>query len=220
MAYGIQAETMSQYKKLENFGIKVVFNGDYLETSPMGKLEWVKFMGAFYNVSDQTSQKFNKVEEEYGQLSKRCLNLKQRPKVMCGIPWKGVWYIPGGDSYVAKMIADAGGDYIYKNIRKRESVPMNFEKVIEHANEADIWINTDQVGSLRDLMGEDERLGMIRPFKAKQIYNNDARSNPKGGNDFWESGFVQPQIVLEDLIKIFHPELLPKHVLVYYKKLE
>ena len=220
MAYGIQAETVGQYKKLEDFGIKVVFNGDYLETTPLGKLEWVKFVAAFYDVSDQTSESFNKVTREYQQLSKMCINLKKKPKVMCGIPWKGVWYIPGGDSYVAKMIADAGGDYVWKDIRKRESIPMNFEKVIEHANEADMWINTDLVGSLHDLLGVDERLGMIRSFKVKQIYNNNGRFNPKGGNDFWESGFIQPQVVLEDLIKIFHPELLPNHKLVYYKKLE
>jgi iron complex transport system substrate-binding protein len=219
MAYGIQAETMNQYKKLEDFGIKVILNGEYLETNPLGKLEWVKFLAAFYDVADQTSKKFTKIAEEYEQLSKMCINLKNKPKIMSGLPWKGVWYVPGGNSYLAKMIQDAGGDYIWHNIPQRESIPMNFEKVIEHANEADIWINTGLVNSLRDILAEDERLGMIRSFKVKQIYNNNARSNSKGGNDFWESGLIHPQVVLKDLIKTFHPEILPDHSLFYYKKL-
>jgi iron complex transport system substrate-binding protein len=220
MAYGVQAETMNQYRKLEDFGIKVILNGEYLETSPLGKLEWVKFMAALYNISEQTSEKFNKVVTAYQQLTKICINAKNKPKILCGIPWKGVWYVPGGESYLARMIADAGGDYIWKGIPQRESIPMNFEKVIEHANEADIWINAGIVNSLNDILAEDERLTVIRSFKEKQVYNNNARSNARGGNEFWESGLIEPEVILKDLIKIFHPELFPGYTLVYYKKLK
>jgi iron complex transport system substrate-binding protein len=219
LAYGIHAETANQYKKLEELGINVVLNGEYLETSPLGKLEWVKFLAAFYNVLAETTQKFDKVEEEYLKLSSMYTNLKTKPKVMSGMPWKGVWYVPGGSSYIARMISDAGGYYIWNSIPQRESIPLNFEKVIEHANEADIWINTGQAKTLIDILSEDERLGMIRSFKERQVYNNNARANNTGGNDFWESGLIHPQIILKDLIKIFHPQLLPDYTLVYYKKL-
>ena len=220
LAYGIHAETANQYKKLEELGINVVLNGEYLETSPLGKLEWVKFLAAFYNVLAETTQKFDKVEEEYLKLSSMYTNLKTKPKVMSGMPWKGVWYVPGGSSYIARMISDAGGYYIWNSIPQRESIPLNFEKVIEHANEADIWINTGQAKTLIDILSEDERLGMIRSFKERQVYNNNARANNTGGNDFWESGLIHPQIILKDLIKIFHPQLLPDYTLVYYKKLK
>ena len=219
LAYGIQGETASQYKKLEELGIKVVLNGEYLEESPLGKLEWVKFLAAFYNVSDEAASKFNKIAQEYNQLAKMCDTIKYKPKIMSGLPWKGAWYVPGGDSYPAQMVKDAGGDYLWNDIHQRESIPLNFEKVIERAAMADIWINTGNSNSIQDIINEDVRLQKVRPLISKQVFNNNALSNASGGNDFWESGIVKPHIILKDLIKIFHPELLPDYSLVYYKKL-
>lgn len=219
LAYGIQGETATQYKRLEGLGIKVVLNGDYLEETPLAKLEWVKFLAAFYNLSDSASAKFNAIEREYKQLTIICSTVKNKPKVLCGLPWKGAWYVPGGESYLAKMITDAGGDYLWNDIKQRESIPLNFEKVIERASIADIWINTGTSNSLDDILKEDQRLQSVKPFRNSQIYNNNALTCPSGGNDFWESGIVKPHIILKDLIKIFHPELLPDHSLVYYKKL-
>ena len=117
------------------------------------------------------------------------------------------------------MIKDAGGDYIWNDIQQRESIPLNFEKVIERASSADIWINTGTSNSLKDVLNEDQRLQRVRPFIENQVFNNNALTSPMGGNDFWESGIIRPHIILKDLIKIFHPELLPNHSLVYYKKL-
>jgi iron complex transport system substrate-binding protein len=219
LAYGIQGETATQFKRLEDLGVKVVMDGEYLESSPLGKLEWVKFLAAFYNVSDEATSKFNKIEQEYCQLAKMCDGIKYKPKVMSGLPWKGAWYVPGGESYIAQMIKDAGGDYIWNDIPQRESIPLNFEKVIERASNADIWIDTGASNSLKDILNEDVRLQNIKPFMENQVYNNNALTSPMGGNDFWESGIVRPQVILKDLIKIFHPELLPHYSLVYYQKL-
>lgn len=219
LAYGIQGETATQFKKLEELGIKVVLNGEYLEPSPLGKLEWVKFLASFYNVSSETSARFNAIAKEYTRLADSCRNLKDKPTVMCGLPWKGAWYIPGGESYLAQMIRDAGGNYLWNDIKQRESVPINFEKVIERASNADFWINTGTSNSLNDVANEDIRLQKVKPFIQKKVFNNNALTCETGGNDFWESGIVRPHIILKDLIKIFHPELLPSHSLVYYKKL-
>jgi len=219
LAYGVQGETATQFKKLEGLGIKVVLNGEYLESSPLGKCEWIKFLAAFYDVSAEASVKFKTIEHDYLQLTKICDSLKNKPKIMCGLPFKGAWYIPGGESYLAQMIRDAGGDYIWNDIHQRESVPLNFEKVIERAAIADLWINTGFSNSLKDILNEDNRLQNIKPFREKKIYNNNALTNASGGNDFWESGITNPNIILKDLIKVFHPELLPDYSLVYYKKL-
>jgi iron complex transport system substrate-binding protein len=219
LAYGIQGETATQYKKLEELGIKVVLNGDYLESLPLGKYEWIKFLAAFFDVSSEASEKFTTIEREYLSLTGMCDSLKYKPKVMTGLPWKGAWYVPGGESYLAQMIKDAGGDYIWNDIQQRESVPLNFEKVIERGSTADFWINTGLSNSLNDILNEDMRLEKVKPFQEKRIFNNNAITNPTGGNDFWESGITHPQVILKDLIKIFHPELLPAHKLVYYKKL-
>jgi iron complex transport system substrate-binding protein len=219
LAYGIQGETATQYKKLEGLGIKVILNGEYLESTPLGKFEWIKFLAAFYDVSEEASEKFRTVEQEYLHLSELCKSIKDKPKVMCGLPWKGAWYIPGGGTYIARMITDAGGTYLWNDFPQRESIPMNFEKVIERASNATVWINTGSAESMNDIVNEDNRLRDIKPFKHNQVYNNNALTNPTGGNDFWESGITHPHIILKDLIKIFHPELLPTYSLVYYKKL-
>jgi len=220
LAYGIQSETASQYKKLEELGVKVVLNGEYLESSSLGKLEWVKFLAAFYEVSNEANTEFTKVEHKYKALLTMCDSIKEKPSILCGLPWKGVWYVPGGDSYAAQMIRDAGANYLWNEPKQKESIPLNFEKVIERANSADIWINTGSSNALKDILAEDSRLGSIRAFKHKSVYNNNALTNSTGGNDFWESGIIHPDVILEDLIKICHPELLPEHSLVYYKKIE
>ena len=118
------------------------------------------------------------------------------------------------------MISDAGGIYLWKENSQRESLPLNFEKVMDRANQATIWINTGNANTLNEILNEDPRLGNIKSFKNKQVYNNNAKMNASGGNDFWESGITHPQLVLKDLIKIFHTEVLPNHSLVYYKKLD
>lgn len=220
LAYGVNSETASEFKKLENLGIKVVLNGEYLESSPLGKLEWIKFLAAFYGLSNEANKEFTKVEQKYLGLLHMCDSIKEKPNILCGIPWKGVWYVPGGDSYAAQMIRDAGANYLWSESMQKESIPLNFEKVIERANSADIWINTGSANHLKDILSEDNRLGSIRAFKQKNIFNSNALTNSTGGNDFWESGIVNPDIILKDLIKICHPQLLPEHSLVYYKKLE
>jgi iron complex transport system substrate-binding protein len=101
-----------------------------------------------------------------------------------------------------------------------QSIPLNFEKVIERSSKADIWINIGVTKSLANVLAEDSRLSSLRPFKNVQLYNNNLRTSDNGGNDFWESGITHPQLILKDMIKIFHPELLPQHSLVYYKKLD
>jgi iron complex transport system substrate-binding protein len=220
LAYGIQSETAGQFKKLENLGIKVVLNGEYLEASPLGKLEWVKFLAAFYGLSKEATSEFTKVEKRYLELQHLGEGTTNKPTILCGLPWKGVWYVPGGDSYAARIIKDAGATYLWNESNQRESLSLNFEKVIERANNADIWINTGTSVKLKDILAEDARLGTISAFKQKEVYNCNALTNSTGGNDFWESGIVHPDVILADLIKICHPQLLPDQSLVYYKKLE
>ncbi len=220
LAYGVLSETASQYKKLEDLGINVVLNGEYLESNPLGKLEWIKFLAAFYELSNEANAEFTNVEHKYLALKQMCDSVFERPKVLCSLPWKGVWYVPGGNSYAAQMIRDAGANYLWNDNKQRESLPLNFEKVIERAGSAHIWINTGSSNSLKGILAEDARLGSIYAFKQKNLFNSNALINSAGGNDFWESGIVKPDVILEDLIKIFHPELLPYHSLVYYKKLE
>ncbi len=219
MTYGIGSEVAGYINKLKEVEIPVMINGDYLEQTPLGKAEWVKVVAALYELDDPVNEKFEQVVEEYEELKRVPEDLENRPKVMIGLPWKDAWYIPGGNSFAANFIRDAGGSYIWEKKHSLEAIPFNIEAVYEEAKDADIWINPGTAESLEDILSVDERLVNFYPVRKGSVYNNNRILNELGGNDYWESGIMNPQIILMDLIKIFHPTLLPDHELVYYKKI-
>ncbi len=219
-AYGVGEEVAGSMAKLTGLGQKVVFNAEYLERTALGKAEWLKFMAAFYDCEEQASQKFATIKKEYISLCILAKNATSRPAILCGLPWQGIWYIPGGETFMAAMIADAGGDYLWKDNASHESIPINIETIVNRGGSADLWINTGAARSLNEIQSVDERLSMIKSYKTGMVYNNYARGSAGGGNDFFESGVVNPHLILRDMISIFHPELLPEHKLYYYMKLE
>ena len=219
-AYSVGGEVSGIMARLADLGQKVVFNGEYLERTSLGKAEWLKFMAAFYDYEAQAAEQFNAIRDEYQSLCLLVKDTERRPKILCGLPWQGIWYIPGGESWMAAMIADAGGDYIWKENRSHESIPINIETIVHQGGGADMWINTDAARSLAEIRSVDERLSLIKPFSTGAVYNNCARTGTGGGNDFLESGTVNPHIILKDMIRIFHPDLLTGYQLHYYLKLE
>ena len=219
-AYSVGGEISGVMARLVDLGQKVVFNGEYLEQTSLGKAEWLKFMAAFYDYEAQAAEQFNTIRDEYQSLCLLVKDREYRPKILCGLPWQGTWYIPGGKSWMAAMIADAGGDYIWKENRSHEGIPINIETIFHQGGMADLWINTDAARSLAEIRSVDERLSLIKPFRAGAVYNNCARTRTGGGNDFLESGAVNPHVILKDMIRIFHPDLLTDYQLHYYMKLE
>ncbi len=220
MAYGVGAEVSGVVKRLEGLGIPVVLNGDYLEDLPLGKSEWIRFVAAFFDKEREADSIFASVTRAYVQYRGLIPDSSYRPRVMTGLPWKDTWYIPGGRSFAAAYIRDAGGAYLWDDMDGREAVPMALEAIFAKAASADFWINCGAAGSLADIARTDPRLSRFSPVGKGRVYNNNARLNPAGGNDFWESGVMAPHLILADLIHIFHPEVLPDHELVYYTRLE
>ncbi|MDA3778912.1 MAG: ABC transporter substrate-binding protein [Bacteroidales bacterium] len=220
ITYGVTGEIAGYNHKLQELGITTVINAEYLESSPLGKTEWIKFMAAFLNCDDLANEKFTEIEAKYNELKNKAKNLSKHPSVLSSLPWKDVWYVPGGDSFQAHLIEDAGGKYLWKNNNSRESIPLSIETVFSKAQNADIWINTGSANSKKQILGIDERIKIFKSFKQSKIFNNNNKLNPNGGNDYWEKGIVQPHIILKDMIKIFHPELFPDYDLHYYKQLK
>jgi iron complex transport system substrate-binding protein len=218
-AYGVGHEILGSLTRLTDLGLNVVLNAEYLERTALGKAEWLKFMAGFYNCGALADSLFDSIQEEYNRLRELAGSVQQKPTVMCGLPWQGSWYIPGGRTTTANMIADAGGNYLWKHNDSHESYPINIEAIIEKGSVADLWIDTGSAKSLNEIKSVDERLVYTQPWKTGKVYNNYARMSAGGGNDFFESGVVQPHLILKDLIKIFHPDLLPGHQLYYYIKL-
>ena len=219
MVYGIGSEVTSYVHKLEELGIPVLMVAEYLEESPLGKAEWIKFVGTLFEKEKIANAFFSEVEQEYLALEKLAEGKNNKPKVLVGSPYKDSWWVPGANSYMANLIKDAGGDYLGKENPSHESYVISFEHALAWANQADVWINMGNLSSKEEIESADSRFKSFRVLQEGKIYNNIKLLSEHGGNDFWESGTVYPNLVLRDLILIFHPELIDAEM-VYYREIK
>ena len=220
MMYGIGSESESYTSKIKELGVKVVFNADYLETDPLGRAEWIKFFGALYCKENLADSIYQKEVEEYSKLESFIdRNAKSKPKVLLGFPYKDTWYISPGNSFISKMITDAGGNYLWQNTRSSVSMPLGIENVYLRGLTADYWLNIGSISSRKEIMNVDPRLSDLPCFKNDNLFNNIKRINANGGNDYWESGSLYPHLILKDIATILHPELFIDNDLFFYKKI-
>jgi iron complex transport system substrate-binding protein len=220
LATGYSDPAMDPNGKLLEAGFKVVMNTDWLEETPLGQAEWIKLAAAFLDREDEAERLFSEVERRYLALAARTRSLAHRPTVLTGTEHRGTWYVPGGRSFIAAYIRDAGGSYLWQDDLSPASRMMNLEAVLERGRDADFWlIYMNAVGSLRDLADSDDRCALFRSFREGQVYNNDLRLSAGGGNDFYETGVYRPDLVLGDLVAVLHPELEPGHAFTWYRRL-
>lgn len=220
MTYGSGNPEFDAHPKLLEAGLHVPLNSEYMETTPLGRAEWLKFTALFFNREATAEQVFEQMATRYETIAAEARAIETRPTVFTGADFGGVWSMPGGQSFVANFLADAGADYLWAEDNTTGSFQLDFEAVYEQAAEAEFWLNPGAWASLEEALAADARYGDFAAFQNSQVYNNNARLNENGGNDYWESGVTNPDVVLADLIKIFHPELLPEHELVYYQPLQ
>ncbi len=257
--------SFNDYRLLIKLGIPVFINADWLETTPLGRTEWVKVMGALLNVEALANKKFKKIATRYNELRELVAEhalekpiqhkvslraarsnlpaqaeggdcrppaggfemtrevfqgpLKERPLVITGLPYKGAWFVPGGNSFTAQYLKDAGADYPWFENDETGGLQLNFEAVYYKGLKADIWINPGSAKSIQDILAKDSRFGDFKSVQTGRVYNKNKRMSPAGGNDFWETGAVRPDLVLHDLINIFHPGLLESDTMYFYQKL-
>ncbi|MEM8642021.1 MAG: ABC transporter substrate-binding protein [Cyanobacteria bacterium P01_G01_bin.54] len=209
------------YPRLMRAGIPVAIVAEYMEASPLARSEWLKFTALFFNQEAQAQEVFAEIADEYKTMQQLTAALTDRPTVFTGFSYDGTWYMPGGQSYMAQFLQDAGADYLWADTNQAGSLPLDFEVVYDRAATADFWVNVSQNWQTRqDAIAADPRYGEFQAWQQQQVFNNNARLNPSGGNDYWESGISHPHWILADLIKIFHPDLMPDHELVYYQPLQ
>lgn len=220
MTYGVGNPENDAHPKLIEAGLQVALNSEYMETSPLGRAEWIKFTGAFFNQEAAATAVYDNIAERYNEIAAQARDVSDKPPVFTGAPFQGTWSMPGGNSYVARLLADAGADYLWANDDSTGSQQLSFEAVFERAQDANFWLNTSSWQSLADGLAADERFAEFSAFQNGNVFNNNVRLNENGGNDYWETGVTNPHLVLADLIKIFHPELLPDHELYFYQQLE
>jgi len=219
LTYGMSTD--NNIDKLQEAGLTPVVLAEYTDHSPLGRAEWMKLIAVLFDKEAEADSTFRSISSNYNELKNLIKNnIREQPRVMVGMGFSGNWYVPGGASYVANHITDAGGAYIWQENKGKSSLQLDFETVYEKAQAADKWINIGMVGSAADIVAADERYSDFKALNNNELYNGSRRISPQGGYDIYESAVVQPDVVLKDLIKAFHPELLPEHSFFYYKKLK
>jgi iron complex transport system substrate-binding protein len=218
MGYTMSSD-FGQFSKVEALGIPVVINAEYLEQHPLGRAEWIKFMALFFGREQQADSVFSVIESNYLSAVAALKDDSRRPTVLSGIVYGDAWFLPGGQNYAAKLLRDAGCRYLWQDTDNHGYLELSFESVYEKANDADLWIGTGTFGSLDEIAAADSRYARFNAFAKKQVYNYDARKGAKGGNEFLELGYLRPDLILMDLVKISHPALLPEHDLFFHRKL-
>ncbi len=220
MVYGVGSEITGITRKLHELGIPSVVVAEYLEEKPLGKAEWLKFFGAFFEKETLAKTRFSAIEKNYLELKEMERPTQKAPRVLVGSPYNDSWWVPGGNSYMANLIADAGGDYLGKANSSNESYVISFENALAWGSRADVWINMGNLASKEEILAADGRFKNLRVFREGRIFNNIKRNTPHGGNDFWESGTVNPHLILKDLMIIFYPQQMKTDSLTYYQPVQ
>jgi len=206
----------NQDARLSEAGIPIAYNLEWMESDMLARAEWIKFVAAFYGKEALADSLFRGIESRYNNI-KNLAASQPKQTVLFNMNYKGTWYLPGANSYAAGMVRDAGAVYHIEG-NDRGSKPVNFEQVLDaHAND-NIWLNVE-ARTLDELGKADERYKLFKAYKNGEVYNYDKRLNAAGGNDYWESGTVHPDVLLKDEVKILHPDLLKDYEMVYWRKI-
>lgn len=217
LMYGITAENSIITAKLHELNIPYLYLGDYTEQSPLGKAEWIVAIAEIIGCRERGIALFNDVVSRYEQLRAN-VDTTLKPKVMFNLPYQDVWYMPADDSYMVRLIEDAGGTYIYKGKNVSSgSKGISLEEALLLVRDADIWLNVGQCNTIDEVRSAAPHFCDSEVVRRGNVYNNNRRRTAAGGSDFWESAIVHPDVVLRDLIAIMNGE---SDSLYYHHKLQ
>jgi iron complex transport system substrate-binding protein len=205
---------------LQKSGLKVLINGDWTEQSPLGKAEWIKFFGALYGLDAKANAIFKSIENNYKNALALTEKSTQKPTVLSGAMFQDQWYVPQGESWVSVFLKDAKSNYLWKDSKGIGSLSLPFETIFDKAQNATFWIAPGDFTSLKQMSDSNPHYAEFSSFKNKKVYSYAINKGAKGGILYFELASARPDLVLKDLIKIFHPELLPNYQPFFFKKLE
>jgi iron complex transport system substrate-binding protein len=199
-------------------GIPVVPDAEWLERTALGRAEWIKYMAVFLNEEARAQSVYDAMKARYAAFAARtrAIAAAQRPLVMTGHSASGMFTISGGRSYVAALIADAGGRYAWSDDTSPGILTVDMEAQIARAAGADVWINGGGWKNLRDMVEQEPRYTAFKAFREGRVWVYERRQTSSGANDYWSRSVTHPDLVLADLIKIFHPGLAPDHAFEWY----
>jgi len=218
VSFGVNGSNKT-LNNIQKSGIPVLYNSEWLEQHALGRAEWIKFFGFLFKKEDKANVIFNQIKEDYFAAKKLAKTVSKRPTVLSGMPFKDTWHIPYGNSWAAQFIADANAEYLWADKKGKGSIALNFESVLERAKNADYWIAIGSYDNKEQLLEGNSHYQQFDMFKKNNIYMSN-KKGATGGLLFYEVAPTRPDLILKDLIKIFHPELLPNYKLHFYTQLK
>ena len=217
--YTVSSAVPPYIVKLNSLGIRVLVLNEHLEQSPLARASYIQLFGALTGRRDKADSLFAQVAGNYNRLRREVAeNRSGEPrKVLMNIPYADRWYIPGGENYMARLVRDAGGEVLGAEPGRSESSVISLEKAWELSSGADLWLDVGDCRTVDQLRSQVPLLKDSPLLLPGKVYNNNRRSTPAGGNDFWESGAVRPDLILRDLCSILRgtPDSL-----YFYQELE
>lgn len=210
----------SPYETFQNVGIPVVFNGDWVEQTPLGKAEWIKFFGALLDKEKEADSIFKNIETNYNAVKDLAKKGKKTPSVISGALYKDVWYAPAGDSWAAQFFNDANANYMYADTKGTGSLSLSIENVLAKGATANYWIGTAQFESYDQMNNSNTHYSKFEAFKNKKLYSFANTTGETGGILYYELGPQRPDLVLKDLVKILHPQVLPNYSPYFFTPLQ
>jgi iron complex transport system substrate-binding protein len=219
VGYGIDNNNPS-LDNLQKSGLKIMLNGDWNEETPLGKAEWIKFFGALYGKQKQASELFSVIEKDYLQTIEIAKKATSKPTVLAGDIFEGKWYLPSGTSWGSLMLKDANANYLWQETSGTGSLSLSFETVFEKAQNANLWITSGQFSTLEAIKTGNPHYEEFHAFKNKNVYSFSNKKGKTGGILYYELAPNRPDIVLKDLVKILHPELLEGYKPFFFEKLK
>jgi len=206
---------------IQKSGINVIYNGDWLEETPLGRAEWIKFFGVLFDKEQLADSIFNVIENNYLEAKKIALKSTKQQTVLSGaIMSKDIWNLPAGDSFVAQFLEDANVNYLWKNTKGKGSLSLSFESVFEKGINADYWIAPGYFSSKEQMLSSNKLYEKFNAFKEDKIYSPSIKKGKTGGIIYYELSPTRPDLVLKDIIKITNPELLPNYKFTFFEKMK
>ncbi len=211
-------ENAGSYGGISRLGVPLIPCADYMESGPLARAEWMRFYGRLVGKGREADSLFVKVEQRYHELRNKACNVSYRPRLLAGYPYQGIWYVAGGRSTMGQIYIDAGADYVYSGTSSTGSLPMSLESVLGKAGEAQLWMfvyNSPQTMTLAQMKAENTLYSRFRAYKEQGVWACNA-----GNNLYHEQTPFHPDMLLEELISIIHPELGVHPRSTYFRPVE
>jgi iron complex transport system substrate-binding protein len=214
---GVGDAVLDEAQRIVDAGVPTVVNADFNEHTLLGRAEWLKFTALFLGAEAEANDAYTAIAERYDEIATRVVGAAERPKVFANTPWEGTWFMPGGASFFANAVEDAGGEYAFGDDESAYSLQLDIETVLDRAGDADVWLQAGSVrGSLDDLLDVDERFAEFRAFADGEVWAYDRWINEAGGHAVFEVAYTRADLFLADLATILHPDLMGDHELVFF----